>query len=206
MVTGLEHTARTRTMLRGAGMRVAELMDTDGDGIDIVVGFSNREIGRASARHLVERGYRRIGYVGHDLSRDLRAAKRFAAFRAALAEAGLSVEEREIVPAPSSIQAGREGMAALAARRPDLDAVYFSNDDMAIGGYFHCLATGLAVPERMAILGFNGLDVARQAPQPLTTVLTPRFEVGQEGARLISGAGPSTTVNLGFTLIEGATT
>ena len=206
MVAGLEHTDRTRAMLQAAGVRVAELIDIDGAGIDIVVGFSNREVGRASARHLVARGYRHIGYVGHDLSRDLRAAKRFAAFREALTEAGLGIEDREIIPAPSSIQAGREGMARLTERRPDLDAIYFSNDDMAIGGYFHCLASGIAVPARMAIFGFNGLDVVRQAPQPLTTILTPRFEVGQTGARLVCADGPSTTLDLGFTLIEGATT
>ena len=98
MVAGLEHTEPTTVRLRNARVRVAELLDTDGEGIDIVVGYSNREVGRTSARHLVTRGYRRIGYVGHDLSRDLRAAKRFAAFRTALGEAGLECRRRRNRP------------------------------------------------------------------------------------------------------------
>ena len=206
MVAGLEHTEPTAVRLRNARVRVAELLDTDGEGIDIVVGYSNREVGRTSARHLVTRGYRRIGYVGHDLSRDLRAAKRFAAFRTALGQAGLNVAGEEIVPASSSIQAGRDGLARLLERNPELDAVYFSNDDMAIGGYFHCLVREIGIPGRLAIFGYNGLDVARSAPQPLTTILTPRVAVGETGARLVCSDGPSTTVDLGFELIEGATT
>ncbi|WP_245434973.1 LacI family DNA-binding transcriptional regulator [Mesorhizobium sp. WSM3879] len=206
MVAGLEHTERTVAMLRHARIRVAELLDSDGDGIDIVVGYSNREAGGASARHLVSRGYRRIGYVGHDLSRDLRAAKRFAGFRSALAEAGLEVAAEEIIPSSSSIEAGRDGLGRLLGRAPDLDAVYFSNDDMAIGGYFHCLARGIAIPGRLAIFGYNGLDVARAAPQPLSTIRTPRVAVGETGARLVCSDGPPTKIDLGFELIEGATT
>nr|WP_192257927.1 LacI family DNA-binding transcriptional regulator [Mesorhizobium silamurunense] len=206
MVAGLEHTERAGAMLRNAGIRVAELLDTDGEGIDIVVGFSNREAGRMTARHLVSRGYRQIGYVGHDLSRDLRAAKRFAGFRSALGEAGLDLAGEEIIPASSSIQAGREGLERLLERSTSLDAVYFSNDDMAIGGYFHCVSRGITIPDRLAIFGYNGLDVARSAPQPLSTILTPRVAVGEMGARLVCSDGPPTVVDLGFELIEGATT
>lgn len=205
MVAGLEHSERTTAMLRHARIRVAELLDIDGVGIDIVVGFSNREAGRASARHLIARGYRSIGYVGHDLSLDLRAAKRFAGFRAVLAEAGLAFAGAEILPAASSIEAGRDGLARLLERCPDLDAVYFSNDDMAIGGYFHCLARGIAIPSGLALFGYNGLDVGRSAPQPLSTVLTPRVAVGEIGARRVCSDEPASVVDLGFELIEGAT-
>ena len=206
MVAGLEHTERAQAMLRGAGIRIAELMDTDGQGIDIVVGYSNREAGRVSARHLIARGYRRIGYVGHGVGRDLRAAKRLEGFRAALAEAGMAIVAEAIVTAPSSVGAGRDGLERLLRRSPNLDAVYFSNDDMAIGGYFLCLARAIAIPERLALLGYNGLDVGQYAPQPLSTIRTPRVAVGETGARLVCAAGRPTVVDLGFELTAGATT
>ena len=76
IVAGLEHTRRSRLLLRSGGIRVAEVLDTDGRGIDFVVGFSNIAAGRASAEFLVARGYRRIGYVGHDIQKDRRAGKR----------------------------------------------------------------------------------------------------------------------------------
>ncbi|MBC8129556.1 MAG: substrate-binding domain-containing protein, partial [Rhizobiaceae bacterium] len=205
ILAGLEHTPRTRAMLQGAGVRVAELLDIDGAGIDIVVGFSNREAGRASARLFAERGYRRIGYVGHDLSRDRRAAKRKNGFAEGLAETGLRIEDAAIVEGFSSIEAGRHGLAQLLAHRPDLDAVYFSNDDMAVGGLFHCTACGIAIPGDLAIMGYNGLDIARLSPQPLATILTPRARVGEIGAERLFANGPPEVIDLGFELIAGAT-
>ncbi len=205
IVTGLEHTPGALARLRASGIRIVEMIDTDGAGLDIVVGFSNRAVGCDSARHLLARGYRRIGYVGHDIAQDLRAAKRLAGFCETLREAGRPLAEREIAPGPSSAAAGREALARLIARRPDLDAVYFSNDDMALGGYFHCLADGIPVPGRLALFGFNALDIAAALPQPLTTIRTPRLEIGAAAAERLAADGPAETVDLGYELIAGAT-
>ncbi len=90
-------------------------------------------------------------------------------------------------------------------RAPTLDAVYFSNDDMAIGGYFLCLSRGIAVPDRLALFGHNGLDIGRVTPQPLSTIRTPRVQVGAEGARLVCSDEPRTVIDLGFELVVGAT-
>ncbi len=204
LLTGLEHNPGTVTLARAAGVRVVEMIDTDGEGIDRVVGFSNRAAGAASARHLLARGYRRIGYIGLDSESDLRAGKRLAGFEAVLAEAGLALADREIRPGRSSAAMGRAGFEALLARHPDLDAVYFSNDDMALGGWFACLAAGLAVPGRIALFGFNGLDFTEAMPQPLSTIRTPRLEIGRGAAACLMGEGPE-RIDLGFDLIEGAT-
>lgn len=205
MLAGIEHSPAAMAMLRGSGIRIAEMLDIDGGGIDIVVGFSNERAGRAGADFLFARGYRRIGYVGHDIDRDRRAAKRLAGFRAALAEKGCALVDQEVVAAPSSVEVGRHGLARLLDRQSQLDAVYFSNDDMALGGYFHCLARGIAIPERLALFGHNGLDVTRHTPQPLSTIRTPRLRVGETAARLITSDAPAQIVDLGFDLVEGAT-
>lgn len=206
MLAGLEHSARTRTIIAGAGVRVVEMLDTDGDGLDIVVGFSNRAAGRMSAQHLLARSYRRIGYVGHDLSRDLRAAKRLEGFKATLAEAGLSLAAEVIMLTASSIEAGRAGLMQILEDGPALDAVYFSNDDMAIGGYFLCLSRSISIPAQLALFGYNGLDVTRFAPQPLSTIRTPRVEVGALSARMLCNGCASSVITLDLELVEGATT
>lgn len=205
MVTGLEHTSPSLRMLRASAGRVAELIDTDGEGVDLVIGFSNRAAGVASARRLLSRGYRRFGYVGHDLERDKRAGKRFAGFRDTLLEAGCPLRDLQFTAAASSIEVGRFGLETLLARSPELDAVYFSNDDMAMGGYFHCLARGVSIPRELALFGFNGLNIGAFAPQPLTTIRTPRFAIGQVGAKQVISNVPAQTIDLGFDLIDGAT-
>jgi LacI family gluconate utilization system Gnt-I transcriptional repressor len=206
LVAGLEHTSRTRAMLKNSGVRIAELLDTDDEGIDIVVGFSQREAGAVSARHLVERGYRRIGYVGPEFSFDPRARKRFEGFSAVVAEAGASVAETELMGRTSSTEAGRAALERMLSRNPGLDAVYFSNDDFAVGGLFHCFANNISVPSQLAIMGFNGLDIGRFAPQPLTTLRTPRTEIGEIGARMVMERGGAKVVDVPFELVRGATT
>jgi LacI family gluconate utilization system Gnt-I transcriptional repressor len=206
LVAGLEHTDRARAMMKGCGVRVVELIDIDGEGIDIVVGSSHRMAGHKSAEHLLAHGYRRIGYVGHDITIDVRAGKRLQGFRAAMAEKGLSFIDEEFSPGgASSVEAGRIGLARLLGRGTKLDAVYFSNDDLAIGGYFHCLENGISVPGDLALFGYNGLEIARLTPLPLSTIRSPRFAMGKTGANLLLAGGPSQVVDLGFELVPGAT-
>lgn len=205
MLAGFEHTEGTRKMLRASGCRVVEVLDLDGTPLDLAVGFSNRAAGRASAEFLLKRGYRRIGYVGHDLERDTRAGKRFASFCETLQTAGCKLIDRQINAGPSSVESGRLGLEHLLARAPNFDAVYFSNDDMAIGGYFHCLGQGISIPSQLAIFGYNGLDIGRVTPQPLSTIRTPRVMSGRVAAELVVKNAPPQVVDLGFELVEGAT-
>ena len=206
LVAGLEHTDRARGMLKGCGVRVVEMLDIDGDGVDMVVGSSHRAAGRLSAEHLISRGYRRIGYVGHDIHADVRAGKRLEGFREVMAKQGLGIVDQEFTPGRgSSVEGGKIGIARLLERRKDLDAIYFSNDDMAIGGYFHCVENGIAIPGDLALFGYNGLEIARLTPQPLSTIRSPRLAMGKAGAELLLSGGPSRVLDVGFELIPGAT-
>ena len=97
------------------------------------------------------------------------------------------------------------GVAALLARRKDLDAIYFSNDDLAIGGYFHCLEHSISIPGQLALFGYNGLEIARLTPQPLSTIRSPRVAMGRAGAELLLAGGPAEVVDMAFELVPGAT-
>ena len=77
---------------------------------------------------------------------------------------------------------------------------------MAVGGYFLCLVRGIAIPDRLALVGFSGLDVARLVPQPLTTIRTPHVKIGELAARLAVSDARAQIVDTGFEFIEGATT
>jgi LacI family gluconate utilization system Gnt-I transcriptional repressor len=123
LLSGLEHTDGTIRMLRANGCRVVEMLDTDGAALDIIVGFSNHGAGLASARHLLSRGYRRIGYVGHDPGRDKRAGKRFAGFCDGLKAQGIVLADREVTAAASSVEMGKHGLEQILGRSPTLDAV-----------------------------------------------------------------------------------
>ncbi|MCL5779020.1 LacI family DNA-binding transcriptional regulator [Limibaculum sp. FT325] len=188
IVTGLEHSDGTRRLLAGCGARVAEIMDTDGTPVAACFGLSHRAVGAEMARHLLARGYRRFGYAGAFLDHDLRARKRRDGFIEAVRDAGARVV-RELAPAErSSMLLGRRLTADLLACGERIDAIFFSNDDMAAGGLMHCLAHGVEVPGGVALAGFNGLELGEALPIPLTTFRSPRFEIGRAAAAWIAAA------------------
>lgn len=209
VTTGFDHTDAARRMLDNSRVRVAELMDIDAEPIDVAVGLSHRQAGYATARHLIKRGYRRLGYVGHDWVADRRARLRYEGLCQALSEAGLTLRAEQRFDGPSSTMAGRDTLASLCSRAPDIDAVVFSNDDMAVGGFFHCLAAGIAVRDRLALFGFNGLDIGQVLPMPLSTIRSNRFLIGKTAVEklLESPTRPEerVVVDTGFDIIEGAT-
>jgi LacI family gluconate utilization system Gnt-I transcriptional repressor len=90
---------------------------------------------------------------------------------------------------------------------PSVDAIFFCNDDLAQGALMTALRLGIAVPDRVAIAGFNDLTGSDQMLPPLTTVRTPRAHIGQAAAQmlltLMRGEEPSSTqLDLGFEIVQ----
>lgn len=187
IVTGLDQPPDTRALLQSAGVPVVQIMDLDGDPVDACAGVSQRGAGQAMAGALVDAGCRRFGYVGAGLARDTRAQKRLDGFRAGLKARGLRLMAHETAPDPSTAT-GRQLTAKILRRTPDLDCLYFSNDDLAAGGAYHCIAAGIAVPGDLRLAGFNGLEFLDSLPVRIATSRTPRRAIGAAAARAILSA------------------
>ena len=85
----------------------------------------------------------------------------------------------------STVKSGRELTSQIVEASPDLDCIYYSNDDLAAGGAFHCISAGLSVPDELMLTGFNGLEFVKSLPVSIATSLTPRREIGQAAARIV---------------------
>ena len=153
------------------------------EGVDVV--HSDDEGGAAeAARYLLERGYRRIGFVcGPEAEGP--AAERVAGYRAALAEAGAPADPRLVVHTHFSRAGGREGAAALLDLPEPPDAVLCANDIMAIGALETAARRGLHVPDDLAVMGFDDIEAAGLISPGLTTMANPAREIGQACARLL---------------------
>jgi len=203
-------TPQTRRMLAGAGVPVVEIMDIDPAPIDISIGLSQRAAGRAMAHYLLGRGYRRLAYVGHDISSDPRALSRLRGLEQGLSEADVTLTATVTLPGPSSVPLGRAGVARLLQDCPPGGlAICFSNDDMAVGGMFHAMSSALRVPEDLALAGFNGLAIGQALPLPLTTIASRRAEIGEGAAHALlarfEGLAVDAVQDVGFRLMPGAT-
>ncbi|WP_085317250.1 HTH-type transcriptional regulator GntR [Derxia lacustris] len=203
LVSGLAQSPDCRAWLDRHGLPTVHLMDLADDGRHCV-GFSQLAAGRALADHLVASGRRRIAFMAAQL--DERTLKRADGWLAALTAAGLDVAGlRFDDPAPSSMALGAAMLDRILDARPDCDAVFCCNDDLAIGALARARQRGIDVPGRLAIAGFNDLQPAAWTAPALTTVATPRERVGLEAARmlldLIAGQPPAAPcVDLGFEL------
>ncbi|MGF9564761.1 LacI family DNA-binding transcriptional regulator [Neorhizobium sp. JUb45] len=201
IVTGLDQPEETVRMLKLADIPVIQLMDLDGTPVDFNVGLSHGDAGRDMAVALLAAGRKKIAYVGSALEKDLRAVKRKSAFAKVLAAQGLAFAAEQLDDDFSSIALGKRLTTRLIAAKPDIDCIYYSNDDMAAGGLFACMEHGIAVPSQIVLAGFNGLDLTDSLPAPIATSKSPRRAMGEAAARLITDAmanggvsGPKTIV------------
>jgi LacI family gluconate utilization system Gnt-I transcriptional repressor len=147
------------------------------------VGFSQTKAGYAVARHLVERGYKRPAFLAAQL--DPRMMKRREGFRKGLQEAGIDPGVEVLLPLPTTVDMGAQLLRRVLELHPDCDSVFCCNDDLALGALFECQRQGIAVPGRMAIAGFNDLSWAACATPSITTVVTPRYDIGYKSAELL---------------------
>ncbi len=196
IVAGLRHAERTEALLRGCNRPVVEVMEA-GRPIDMNVGLSHLKAGAMMGRHLIERGYRRIGFVGGRLEADYRAMQRYRGLDRALAEAGLARRPPFEHPDSSSPEVGGRELLAVLRQAPELDALFFANDDLAVGALLCAAREGIAVPKRVAIAGFNGFGIGALTSPALTTIVSPRRDIGEIAARKLlarvagSPAGPA---------------
>lgn len=184
LVTGTDHSAATRELIGRSGVPCVHLMEAAGQPGLHGVGFSQQDAGAAMTRHLLGRGRRRIVFAAAQL--DPRTMQRLAGWRQELEAAGCYEPVLEwLDPAPSSIGLGARLFERILARDPGVDAVFFNNDDLAQGALLAALRLGVEVPGRIAVAGFNDLAGSDQMLPPLTTVRTPRGEIGAAAARML---------------------
>ncbi|EBA02816.1 transcriptional regulator, LacI family protein [Rhodobacterales bacterium HTCC2150] len=185
IVAGLEHTENARLTMKNAGIPVVEIMDTDGDAVDLCVGISHREAGAAMARAIHAKGKRKIGFIGTKINSDFRAKKRLEGFIAELERLGLELAGQALYSEGSTVAKGRELTAKLLSENPELDCIYYSTDVGTIGGLMHCIAAGISVPNQLALAGFNNLNMLEGMPMELATIDSKRFEIGRIAAEMI---------------------
>ncbi len=209
IISGLEHTTTLRDTLAATSIRVAEIMDIDGTPVGSCFGFSHRKAGRQMAQHLLDKGYRRFAYVGSQPGGDLRAGKRFKSFVSTIKRQGAQLVAQVLSDEPSSMLLGRRSTEEILRGGYKPDVIYYANDDLAAGGLMHCLAHQIRVPEQLALAGFNGLNFLESLPLQITTTRTPRYKIGTEAAKFVSGqtseSSDSAKHDYGVELIEGDT-
>ncbi len=179
---GQERLPETRKLLERSGRPYVESYISDDVERENNIGFSNFDTGFVGTKHLVELGHRRIGMLAGIVEGNDRARQRLAGYRACHAEYGLPVDESLIREVPYDIDASRTVFGSLAEQADPPTALMCGNDLIAMGVLFEARARGIAIPERLSVVGVDNHPLSRHAWPPLTTIDIPAVDIGRLAA------------------------
>lgn len=205
IVTGINQTADSRTVLETMNCPVTQIMEIGDAPVDMMVGFSHYDASSAAISHILAQGRRRIGFLGARM--DPRVQRRFEGYRDAMQAVSLFDPNLVVTTSvPTTVTLGSTLFADLVAQAPDIDAVFCVNDDLALGVLFECQRRRISVPRDLVLVGFNDLEFMATAVPSLTSVRTNRYEMGRHAVTMvidaIEGRRPEVPVlDLGFQLM-----
>ena len=204
VLTGIMRSPEGRRRLMAAGIPVVETWDLTPTPLDMLVGFSHVDVGRAVVDFLYARGHRRLAAVAGD---DERSQRRLQAFQAAARSAGLGEPTVITVPAPSTLKSGRMALGALIDKHPGIDAIFCSSDLLALGVMTEAQSRNIRIPEELGVMGFGDLEFAADLHPALTTVRVDGKLIGQRAAQFIVDRAEGReiaepVIDVGFTIIE----
>jgi DNA-binding LacI/PurR family transcriptional regulator len=130
-------------------------------------------------------GHRRIAMVSGTLAASDRAQQRYRGYRKGMAEAGLDAPPLVEVP---FVETAVDALCAelLARQRPT--ALICSNDLLAIRSIRAAHLSGLAVPDDLSVVGFDGIALGEDLTPALTTIAQPNSDIGRHSVELLMQA------------------
>ena len=146
--------------------------------------LDNEEGSYLATRALIELGHRDLAYLAGPLwKRDAKA--RFAGFRKALDEAGLTFHEELLTEGNYQEATGREGMRRLLQAGVPFTGLVCANDEMAVGVIDEARQRGMRIPDDLSVVGFDNVYFTRYMHPALSTINYPVDVMGRMAARCV---------------------
>ncbi|HEX7715632.1 MAG TPA: LacI family DNA-binding transcriptional regulator [Bacillota bacterium] len=140
--------------------------------------------GYLAAMHLIQRGCRRIAFVGkkqHTVPSD----SRLEGYCQALQKKGYEIDPDLLISAPPNLEGGYISAGNVDFLNCGIDGIVAYNDLLAIGIIRNLLERGIRIPEQVAIVGYDNITFGEYCYPPLTTVNIPKEQMGRKAVELI---------------------
>jgi len=146
--------------------------------------IDDAEGGRAITKHLLDTGHHAIGFLsGPPASRS--GQKRVDGYLAIMAANVAPYDPGWIRACPPTVEGGRAVANTLLSAHPEISALFCYNDLVAIGAFQACRDLALAIPDDLAIAGFDDIPLAALVTPPLTTCHVSRYAMGVQAMRML---------------------
>lgn len=170
--------------LAGEGLPFC-VMDQRFDNPSISIVESDHEQGSYDAvKHLLDKGYRRIGFLNGSPQYS-NSWDRMLGYRRAHLEAGIVVDDSILYEGNYSRTSGTLTAEAVYSQLDRLDALFVANDRMAIGLMQGLREKGCKFPEDLKIVAYDNTDAASFTEPALTSVKVPFYEMGRLAAECL---------------------
>ncbi|MDE2437002.1 MAG: LacI family DNA-binding transcriptional regulator [Sphingomonadales bacterium] len=168
----------------------------------MTVGIDEHRAGHDIARHLLSLGHRSFGYI-KGIKGHLSAEGRYEGFLKALEEAGMGEGQVRATRGNFTFRSGLDCAQELLSRGGAVTALVCANDDMAAGALLAAHKAGLAIPQDIAITGFDDTPVSEIVWPPLTTIHQPLRRMGARAVELlVARAADSAEAQTGRELVQ----
>ncbi len=184
LLTPVQTDDRDLQRLRAAGIPFVLLLRHFDDGKTDFVAADNLTAGRIATQHLVDSGRRRIACIGgpeHTSTSGLRGQ----GYREAMEAAGIEPDPALIVSGGYSVEGGRAATHRLFGHRSPPEAIFAATDLQAVGVLKAARELGISVPDRLAVVGGDDIELGEFLEPPLTTFNQRGREIGAIGTQLL---------------------
>jgi LacI family transcriptional regulator, gluconate utilization system Gnt-I transcriptional repressor len=210
-LAGVLQPGKARTRLLASKIPIVESWDLTQTPIDMLIGFSHLEIGRAVAKHLLDKGRKRFALV---MAGDERAERRATAFRQAIAAQGLGEVFTVNVGDSRTLRSGRDAFVKIIEQYPKskaIDAIFCSSDLLAMGVVTEAKARGINVPTALSVMGFGDVPFGADIEPALSTVRINGADIGRMAAQYLMDRAEGRAVDrpivdVGFSIVERGST
>lgn len=167
----------------------------------------NSELGGYLAtKALLDSGYTEIAVITGELSKPL-TANRLTGYKRAFAEQNVQVREEWIIQSHFSYQSGVDAMNQLLALESRPRAVFAMSDSIAIGVYHAIWQAELSIPQDIAVIGYDNIELAQFLAPPLSTIHQPKARLAKNAveqllARIQHPSKPTVVIQLTPGLIK----
>ncbi len=148
--------------------------------------IDNIQASQDMVSYLIEKGHRQIGLISANDENPIIGTARRKGYLKALKEAGIELREELMVDGHPYYRTGYEGVKKLLELDNKPTAIFATSDEMAIGGLRAALENNIAVPDDVAIVGFDNIDITGKIFPSLTTIAQPKYEMGAIAMRILT--------------------
>ncbi|MBM7097891.1 LacI family DNA-binding transcriptional regulator [Bacillus sp. H-16] len=150
----------------------------------IKVEVDNRGGASGAVEYLISKGHKDIAYISGP-KESYNSQQRFEGYREALKKHHIPFRDIWVINGKFTKEGGELATKLLLAQQEKPTAVFYGNDEMAIGGMYAMKKAGMKLPDEMSVIGFDDILEAKYTNPQLTTIKQPKYELGALAAHLI---------------------